>query len=135
MLGVCFFESEPRPADDVRPCLRDWNDLRKAFSVDQMMFVDPFITHPEYPTLTQFTDLSTAMSSTNVPWVFVEYNEPGAISLPDFTHPTDVVYCFGSDREGLDSVDRQLGSWLSIPTQSALWSNQAAAVVLGNRQF
>jgi tRNA(Leu) C34 or U34 (ribose-2'-O)-methylase TrmL len=93
----------------------------------------PFLDN-QYPKLTQYQDLASAMESTpGTPWVFVE-NTPEATSLVDFTHPTDVVYCFGSDAEGLD-VDRNLGDWISIPVKRALWANQAAAVVLGHRQF
>ena len=102
-----------------------------------MCIIDP--TEPldptlyRYPNITVHESLADAMNSTSdVPWVFVE-DEPTATSLPDFTHPADVVYCFGSDRSGLNEIDRNLGDWLSIPTQSALWANQAAAVVLSHR--
>ena len=140
MLGICFFVTELRAEDIIRPTFRDWNDLGKAFGVDQKMYIDPFEPpQAHYPNLTYYADLTTAMDSTSgLPWVFCEYNEPNATSLVDFTHPTDVVYCFGSDRsddKGLDTVDRNLGTWLSIPTKRSLWANQAAAVVLGHRQF
>jgi len=145
MFGVCFFAGEYRATSVQRPTFRDWSDLGKAFGADVIMWVTdpsqeelnpayPFLD-VQYPNLIQHADLSSAMDSTpGVPWVFVE-NDPQAISLVDFTHPTDVVYCFGSDAKGLDGVDRSLGDWVSIPTVSALWANQTAAVVLSNRQF
>lgn len=137
MLGICFFVTEPRDADVIRPTFRDWNDLGKAFGVDQIMYVDPY--QPQntgYPNLIRHVDLTSAMDSTpDVPWFFAEYAEPSSIVLTDFAHPTDAVYCFGSDREGLNKVDHNLGSWISIPTKHSLWANQAAAVVLGHRQF
>ena len=134
MLGVCFFVSEPRDADFDRPNFHDWTAIRRAFDVDQMLYVDPHQPqNPLWPNLVHYNSLEDAMSTTDVPWIFLEYNEEGAISLPDFEHPEDAVYCFGSDRNGLNDVDRSLGTWLSLPTSSSLYANQTAAVVLSNR--
>ncbi len=145
MLGVCFFVGEYRDSSIQRPTFRDWNDLGAAFDASVMWIDHPSqqefnpiygLLDTQYPKLTQHPDLSSAIASTpNVPWVFVEYAETNATSLIDFTHPADVIYCFGSDGEGLRDVSRDLGDWISIPTKRALWANQAAAVVLGNRQF
>ena len=137
MLGICFFVDVDR-VTTIRPSFRDWGDLGKAFGVDQVMYIDPSETQTtlvQYPNLIQHVDLQSAMNSTpDVPWVFVE-NIEDTVSLIDFTHPPDVVYCFGSDSEGLNNVDRNLGNWMSIPTIRALWANQAGAVVLSHRQF
>ena len=136
MLGVCFFVNEPREADNDRPTLHDWSAIRRAFNVDQMLYVDPYQPqNPHYPNLIHYNSIEDAMATTDVPWVFLEYNEDDATSLPDFNHPKDVVYCFGSDRKGLNDIDRSLGTWLSIPTSDSLYANQTAAVVLSNRQI
>ena len=145
MLRVCFFVGPYRDSSAQRPAFRDWNDLGAAFDASMMWIDHPsqeefnplyHLLDTQYPKLTRYPDLLSAMDSTlGVPWVFAEYAEPNSTVLTNFTHPTDVVYCFGSDSEGLKDVIRDLGDWISIPTKRALWANQAAAVVLGNRQF
>ena len=141
MLGVCFFVDMPK---DVwwtdfksRPTLRDWNDLTRALELDLAIYIDPYSPpNTHFPRLTHRFDLKAAMDSTpDIPWIFVEHAEPNSVSLLDFSHPTDAMYCFGGDSRGLKEVDRGLGTWLSIPTKYALWANQTAAIVLGNRQF
>jgi tRNA(Leu) C34 or U34 (ribose-2'-O)-methylase TrmL len=101
------------------------------------MYVDPFEpANLHWPNIVHHKTLESAMASTgDVPWVFLEYNEPSSIALPDFEHPEDVVYCFGSDRRGLDEIDRSLGQWVNIPTYDSLYANQAAAIVLAHRKF
>lgn len=144
MLGVCFFVGPYRATNVQRPTFRDWDDLGAAFGASVMWIdhtsqeeLNPLyqVLNLQYPTLAQYPDLASAMESTpGTPWVFVE-DVPEATSLVDFTHPSDVVYCFGSDAEGLNNIDRSLGEWLSIPVNRALWANQSAAVVIGHRQF
>lgn len=141
MVGICFFVGQYKSVQ--RPTFREWNDLGAAFNADVMWIDHPsqeelnplyHVLNLQYPKLARHPDLPSAMDSTpTVPWVFVEYDEPNSIVLTNFTHPTDVVYCFGSDDKGLNDVSRDLGDWISIPTKRALWANQAAAVVLGDR--
>ena len=136
MLGVCFFVNEPRDADKDRPKFYDWTAVQRGFEVDRMLYVNPYEPQdPNWPSLEHFNSLEDAIASTDVSWIFLEYNEDGSTSLPDFKHPEDVVYCFGSDRKGLDHVDKNLGEWVSLPTESSLYANQTAAVVLSHRKF
>ena len=58
---------------------------------------------------------------------------PGTISLDDFEHPEEAIYCFGSDNENSPIVECEQAVYIATPDPAPLWSVQAAGIVLQDR--
>lgn len=92
----------------------------------------------EQPGVTEMTDLGPLIEERRAAGVRVVFvDEHGAVPLPDFTHPEEVLYVFG--RSGLSTL-RAYGTdedaSVRIPTaegKGLLWAHQAAAIILYDR--
>ena len=81
-------------------------------------------------------ELETAYS--NVPFAYFEnvraLEKVGIVStsLPEFIHPSDVIYVFGTDSGGLQALGKESKTWVSIPVEN-LWSEGALNICLYDR--
>jgi len=85
-------------------------------------------------------DLSrTALSIEDIPIVLFSPKDarvPGEISLADFKHPEQAIYCFGSDKATLSDWTHP-GQRVYIPTirTATLYANHAAAIVFYDKML
>jgi len=58
---------------------------------------------------------------------------PGQVSLQEFKHPVNAVYCFGSDEVHPKNEIIDQCVYIDTPRDVSMWSHQAATIVLHDR--
>jgi hypothetical protein len=136
MLGfIVHWDHKPRMNQDwLRYSFQLYDYPARAYSVDELVFVDPNRTLDVLnPPNKVVTTLSEAMLlfSDDIPAFFLHPN--ASSSLFDFTHPQDAVYVVGPDYDDF-SVD--YGNSLRVPVVDEnleLWASQVVAITLAHR--
>lgn len=142
MLELCFFV-EKRSLDPAEITFYRWQTLCTAFGVEHCFLINkaqdldwrPNGLSTKHTIVNDFLEIPDEKN-----FVFVEKDVPinrTAVFLSDFTHPADVVYCFGGNACGMPYAWHEQetllrGDWLTI-SPNGLWADQAAAVVLAHR--
>lgn len=76
------------------------------------------------------------------PRVFVEKDVPlnrTAVPFYAYDFPEDSMFCFGGDHCGMQQAWHEqeteyAGDWITVPSDSPFWADQAAAIVLAHRR-
>jgi len=143
VLELCFF-AEKRSLDPQDVTFQKWQSICSAFGVDYCYIIDR-VKLPKWSArglrtphsiIHDFSELKADYYT-----VFVEKDAPSnkePLPFYSYSHPDDALYCFGGDACGMsyarhgDETDLR-GDWIYIPSQSSLWSEQAAAIILADR--
>ena len=145
MLAVCFFvESRADCGRQIRT--EQWLSICRSFDVDRQLVIDrtgkPCFSpaeDPEHPAEVFETFDAVVNAYPNAHYVMVERQGPVEPTLlPNYEHPEgDVIYVFGPDSGGIESLKPPSADWIQIPmsdrTRWGMWATVAGTVVMRDR--
>lgn len=118
-----------------------WNMQLRDWGVDRWLMwpVTGIVNNEQqFVPLTEYPDVQSALDDlTPCSRVFLEPSIEGSTMLPEFQHPEDVVYIFGSAHfNPVIANCREQDDVVTIPTAAnagLLWPHQALSVVMYDR--
>lgn len=146
MTSICFFIDRSDVCSRKDPETEKWLSVARTYAVDKMLLIDRTNKSCFQPAsddghsvevFKDFDDVVTAYPDSK--YVMIERQGPvEPTPLPEYDHPTgDVVYVFGPDGGGIESLSAPDADWVVIPMADGarwgMWAVLAAAVVMGDR--
>lgn len=147
MLELCFYaEKRSTNVDDLS--FQRWRTICAGFGVDRCYIIDWTGFHESFMHKIDAIQCPVTIVGDfdeiplKLPTVFVEKDTPlnrMAVPFYEYDHPADAMYCFGGDHCGMQQAWHEQetdlsGDWITVPCDSPLWADQAAAIVLAHRK-